>query len=121
MALVQKSIATIPAGDNHTGQIVRAEETTRDFGQGKEPTVEIVIQPDYQEKGKTTQPVTVNFSPSLNGVSGLSRLLHRLKVNTPKEGESFDVGTLVGVQVRFASEINENGFVRVKKNTIAKM
>lgn len=117
MALKAKRQASVPAGV-HKGVIAAARETSRDFGKGAEPTVEIVIQTDYKDpSGAETLPLAVNFSPILNGLSALSKLLERLDME-PEDGADFNVGTLANKRVAFVVEIQDNGFPRVVKDTI---
>lgn len=119
MGILVKNQAAIPNG-THKGLITEARETTRVFDPlvGPEQTVELVIQPGWRKDDKTeTMPVTVNFSPILNGLSGLSGLLDRLKVPVT-DGESFEPSTLAGREITFTATRNAKGFVRVHKDTI---
>lgn len=121
MAIVAKRQAAIPPGD-HRGVIVEAMETTTEFAIGKpEPTVRIVIAPAWSQDDRTeTVPVAVNFSPNLNGISALSKLLGRLGVAHPEAGVEFDVGSLVGIEVAFSADHNARKFVQVDKDSIRK-
>jgi hypothetical protein len=119
MAIVAKRQAGLPAGA-HTGVIIKAEETKKVFepSRGPEPTVEITIQPKWKAaEGVETLPVNCLFSPSLNGLSGLSKLLNRLGAH-PKDGDSWDPSELLGTEVAFTSEVSAEGFARVNKDTI---
>lgn len=99
------------------GRISAGRETTKDFGKGKEPVVEIVIQPDYKVEGSETVPVSVIFTPVLNGLSALSAFLQRIG-KEPEEGADFNVSTLAGTRVRFEAKRQDNGFMRVLKDSI---
>jgi hypothetical protein len=118
MAMKMQKKAVIPAGPN-SGQIIAARETTKTFDQAKgpEPVVEITIQPDFKVEGATTLTVSVIFTPELNGLSALSKLLDRLDIEVA-EGASWDPSSLNGTKVAFVAETNKNGFVRVVKDTI---
>ena len=118
--IVGKPQAAVPPG-THQGQITQAIETRRTFAEGAEPenTVEITLQPNFKvPAGTEVLPVVVNFSPVLNGLSALSKLLTRLNIPAPKAGTDFDVESLVGLNVEFTCDINQKGFVRVKKESI---
>lgn len=107
------------------GRISAGRETTKDFGKkdpttGRpivEPVVEIVIQPDYKVEGSETVPVSVIFTPVLNGLSALSAFLQRIG-KEPEEGADFNVSTLAGTRVRFEAKRQDNGFMRVLKDSI---
>lgn len=117
MAISVKKQAAVPDGQ-HRGVIISAEETTKIFdgAKGPEPVVEIVIQPAWRQDAETeTLPVSVSFSPVLNGLSALSKLLARLKV---EPGASFEVNTLNGTEVEFTVKRNANDFVNVAKDSI---
>src|SRR5688572_29215047 len=114
--LKQKKQTACPEGIQ-LGRISAARETTKDFGKGKEPVVEIVIQPDYKMEGAETVPVSVIFTPVLNGLSALSGFLQRIG-KEPDEGADFNPGTLAGTRVRFEAKKQDNGFMRVLKDSI---
>jgi hypothetical protein len=116
MALKQRKQTACPEGVQ-LGRISAARETKKDFGKGPEPVVEIVIQPDYAVEGAETVPVSVIFSPTLNGLSALSQFLQRLG-KEPPEGADFNVATLGGTRVRFEAKRQDNGFMRVLKESI---
>lgn len=117
MALKAKLQAAIPEGA-HKGVISGARETQKDFGNGPEDTVEIVITPDWKDpNGRQTLPVAVVFSPVLNGLSALSKLLERLDKEVP-EGASWTPAEVVGTRVSFVAEKAQNGFIRVLKDSI---
>lgn len=118
MSLRKKTQVAIPAGE-HSGKIVMCEETSKTFDpeKGPEPVIEITIRPEYSVKGAETLDVSVVFSPILNGLSALDKLLQRLEIAV-KDGEYFDPKQLVGTQVEFSSAISPTGFVRVDKSTI---
>ena len=119
MAIIAKRQAAIPPGE-HRGIVIEAMETTTEFSPGKpEPTVRLTIQPDWEQDEKTeTVPVSVNFSPVLNGISALSKLLERLGVPTPEAGKEFDIRTLEGIEVVFSAARNQRNFVQIEKDTI---
>jgi hypothetical protein len=119
MALKMSKQAAIPDGA-HTGAISGARETTKVFDQekGPEEVVEITIRPDWKdENGGATLPVSVVFSPSLNGLSALSKLLERLDIQVP-DGANWTPHELVGRKVTFVAERTKGGFVRVLKDSI---
>lgn len=119
MALKAKKQAAIPEG-SHTGVITGARETTKVFDpeKGPEETVEITIRPDWKsEDGAETLPVSVVFSPILNGLSALSKLLDRLDLEVP-DGANWNPHELTGRKVSFVSERSKTGFVRVLKDSI---
>lgn len=118
MSLKMQKKAVIPAGA-HKGEIIAARETTKTFDEAKgpEPVVEFTIQPDYKVSGAQTLPVSVIFTPELNGLSALSKFLDRMDVSVP-EGVSWDPSSLNGAKVAFTAEVNKNGFVRVIKDTL---
>lgn len=119
MAIMNKPQAAIPAGP-HTGQIVSATETSKDFGKGPEQVVEVVIMPAWRQDAETeTLPVAVTFSPVVNGISALSKFLNRLALH-PKTGAAFEPTTLVGVKVNFTAGRTERDFVRVNKDSISR-
>lgn len=120
MALKYVKKAAIPAGA-HKGEIIAARETTKVFDQekGAEPVVEVTIQPEWKSPdGAQTMPVSVVFTPELNGLSALSKFLDRLDME-PEEGTDWSPSLLNGQKVAFTSEMRNN-FVRVLKDTIRK-
>lgn len=104
----------------HRGIITRAEECKRDFknGNGPETVVEIEIQPSDKRDGFRTLPATVTFSPVLTNLSSLGKLLERL--DAVPEGD-FNPRDLEGTEISFESDLKENGFVAVKKDSIRKV
>lgn len=119
MAISVKSQAAVPPGA-HTGIIVSAEETKKVFNpqKGPEDTIEIVIQPRWRKDDATeTLPVQASFTPVLNGLSALSKLLRRLDAH-PTDGEAWEPSTLVGTEVAFSTKRSERDFVQVLKDTI---
>lgn len=124
IALTQRKQVACPEG-SQTGIITAGRETTKDFGKkdpttGRpmvEPVVEFVIQPDYKVEGAETIPVSVLYSPTLNGLSGLSGFLQRIG-KEPAEGATFHPASINGTRVRFDVKKQDNGFVRVLKDSI---
>lgn len=118
MALQQRKQVAAPEGIQ-MGTIVAGRETTKTFdrAKGAEPVVEFVIQPDYKVEGAETVPVSVIFTPVLNGLSALSGFLARLG-KEPPEGATFKPDSLKGVRVRFEAKKQDNGFMRVLKDSI---
>lgn len=117
MVKAKKQVA-VPEGA-HKGVISGARETTKTFDQsrGPEPVVELVITPEYRVDGAETLPLSVIFTPVLNGLSALSKLLERLD-REPEDGSDWKPETLVGTKVAFVAAEAENGFVRILKDTI---
>lgn len=119
MAIKARKMSAIPNG-NHTGSIVGAQETTRVFNpdKGAEEIVQITIAPDWRpDDGSEVLPVTVSYSPTLNGLSALSKLLARLD-REPKDGEAWEAESLIGTNVAFSARRNDRDFVTVMKDTL---
>lgn len=119
MSLKYERKAVIPAGA-HTGEIIAARETTKTFDErkGAEPVVEITIQPAWKAPDNAAVlPVSVIFTPELNGLSALSKYLERMDME-PEEGANWDPAVLNGKKVAFTAEKQPNGFVRVLKDTL---
>lgn len=117
MSIVMKKQAAVPDGE-HRGIIVEAIETKTDFGAGPEDTVRITVAPEWQADERTeTLPLAVNFTPSLNGLSGLSRLLGRLGI-TVDEGKEFKPQTLEGMEILFTARKNAKNFTQIDKETM---
>lgn len=120
MALTNQPKAKLPEGGAH-GVIVEARETEKTFGEGREPepVFEIVIQPDGPDprSGLEYFPVSVLYTPNLNGVSALSNQLARLGIELG-DGEVFHGSSLTGIAVAFDVEHTENGFVKALKDTV---
>lgn len=120
MAIAVKQQAAVPPG-KHEGIITTAVETTKVFdpAKGPEDVVEISIQPKWKKDEHTeTIPVSVIFTPVLNGISALSKLLARLKVPHPQTGDQWQADSLSGTRVTFVADHNKDGFVRVDKDSI---
>lgn len=119
MALKMKKIAALPEGE-HRGIITAAEETTKVFdpAKGPEPVVAVTIQPAFKDAdGVGCGTVSVTYSPSLNGLSGLSLLLGRLNFGL-RDGDDFEPSEIVGTEVLFSCKRSPNGFVNIEKGTV---
>lgn len=122
MAIEVKKQVAVPDGKN-TGTITACRETTKNFGKGPEPVVEVIIAPDHRgPNGETTFDLNVVFSPVLNGESALSKLLERLECH-PADGQKWQPSSLVGERVSFVvSRKKEDGsdarFAHVYKDSI---
>lgn len=122
MAIKVKQEAAIPPGQ-HEGVIIDAVEMTKTYRpeEGPQEIVQVTIQPRWkQDKETDTIPVTVDYPPVLNGLSGFSKLLNRLGLH-PKKGEDWHPATLNGTEVRFVATHKEGEFVRVDKHTVSKL
>lgn len=116
MAIKMHREVAVPEGKN-TGIITAARETTKDFGEGPEASLEILIKPDYKVEGARTLDLSVLFSPVLNGMSALDGLLDRFHIEV-NEGETFNVAVLKDKKVSFVTKRNAKGFVQVQKDSI---
>lgn len=118
MAIEVTKQARIPVG-RHNGIIIAAEEkkTVFDAARGPEPTLEIVIQPAWRDpNGGETLPVRVSFSPVLNGLSALSKLLARIE-REPKGG-AWEPTDIIGTEVTFTAKLTDRDFINVDKDSI---
>lgn len=118
MALQVTKQAALPAGKNNRGIIMSAVETTAIFNpsEGPKPVVEVTIQPAWKKDADTqTLPLTVSFSPIINGISAFSRFLARIK--RYPTGESFEVTSIDGTEVIFDT-VTKNDFTNIDKDTI---
>lgn len=118
MSIVAKKESIIPPGQ-YTGEIVKAELGTITFDQDEGPKDQVLlqIQADYEpEDGSNVRAMQVNFSPSLNGLSKLSRFLDRLGLHPP-DGVAWEPSNLVGTRVAFTAQQNGD-FVNVDRDSL---
>lgn len=118
MAMNVVNLKKLPEGKN-TGIITKAEvvETVFDRQRGPEPTFALTIQPKNPATG-IYKPLTVNFTPEVNPLSGVGMLLDRLEVEVDYEGETqFNESSLCGIEVSFNVKY-EGQFPRIQKESI---
>lgn len=118
MALNVVNLKKLPEGKT-TGIIVSVEptDTIFDRAKGPEKTVEITIQPKNPEVG-IYKPLTVNFSPEINPLSGMGHLIKRLGVELDYENlTEFNEQELVGIEVSF-NVFYDKQFPKIQKDSI---